>query len=176
MHARDQPPPNNDVWLNRLVHPEDREIARNHRPIVGTGPWLANNDRSKWIGPAFDTAGAAGAAGPGGDYIYRTLVDLTGFDPATVVLTGGWATDNEGLDIIVNGVSTGLRNTTGFPALTPFTISSGLLAGVNKIEFKLNNASAGYTGLRVDNVRALGTALPPGTQPYIVEQPQTGVE
>ncbi|MBC7993553.1 MAG: PAS domain-containing protein [Rhizobacter sp.] len=36
--SRDQPPPNNDVWLNQLVHPQDREIARNHRPIVGTGP------------------------------------------------------------------------------------------------------------------------------------------
>jgi len=35
---RDEPPPHNDVWLNRLVHPEDREIARSHRPVVGTGP------------------------------------------------------------------------------------------------------------------------------------------
>ncbi|MBT9526176.1 MAG: PAS domain-containing protein [Rhizobacter sp.] len=35
---REQPPPHNDVWLNQLVHPEDREIARSHRPIVGTGP------------------------------------------------------------------------------------------------------------------------------------------
>jgi PAS domain S-box-containing protein len=35
---RDQPPPNNEVWLNQLVHPDDREIARNHRPVVGTGP------------------------------------------------------------------------------------------------------------------------------------------
>ncbi|MET0335782.1 MAG: PAS domain-containing protein [Rhizobacter sp.] len=35
---RDQLPPEHDVWLNQLVHPEDREIARNHRPITGTGP------------------------------------------------------------------------------------------------------------------------------------------
>jgi PAS domain S-box-containing protein len=35
---RDQPPPSNDVWLNQLVHPEDRDIARNHRPVTGTGP------------------------------------------------------------------------------------------------------------------------------------------
>jgi PAS domain S-box-containing protein len=35
---RDQPPPGNDVWLNQLVHPEDREIASHHRPVIGTGP------------------------------------------------------------------------------------------------------------------------------------------
>jgi PAS domain S-box-containing protein len=35
--AREQPPPSNNVWLNQLVHPEDREIARNHRPVTGTG-------------------------------------------------------------------------------------------------------------------------------------------
>ncbi len=36
--ARDEPPPHHDRWLNELVCPEDREIARNHRPVVGTGP------------------------------------------------------------------------------------------------------------------------------------------
>ncbi len=36
--ALGEPPPRNDRWLNELVHPEDREIARSHRPIVGTGP------------------------------------------------------------------------------------------------------------------------------------------
>ncbi|MBC7956387.1 MAG: PAS domain-containing protein [Cytophagales bacterium] len=35
---RDEPPPGNDRWLNQLVHPEDRETARNHRPINGTAP------------------------------------------------------------------------------------------------------------------------------------------
>jgi PAS domain S-box-containing protein len=35
---RDQPPPGHDVWLNQLVHPDDREIARSHRPVIGTGP------------------------------------------------------------------------------------------------------------------------------------------
>ncbi len=35
---RDGPAPTNDVWLDQLVHPEDREIARNHRPVTGTGP------------------------------------------------------------------------------------------------------------------------------------------
>ena len=32
-----EPPPDNRRWLNELVHPDDREIARKHRPVVGTG-------------------------------------------------------------------------------------------------------------------------------------------
>ena len=143
-------------------------------PIV-TGPWVANNAGSKWIGPRFDTAGAAGAAGAGGDYTYRLIVDLAGFDPATVEILGDWATDNGGLDILLNGVATGQRNTVQFTAFTPFRLSSGLLAGPNIIDFKLNNSAVGYTGLRVDRLRGLGNALPAGTVPSIITQPQ-GVE
>jgi hypothetical protein len=141
-------------------------------PIVA-GPWVANTARSKWIGPRPETSGAAGAVGSGGDYVYRTIVDLTGFDPASVAIAGFWSTDNEGLDILVNGVSTGQRNTAQFPSFTPFSVTSGLLAGLNNIDFKLNNSAVGYTGLRVDNVSALGTALPAGTAPFIVQQPQS---
>jgi hypothetical protein len=140
-------------------------------PIV-TGPWVANNAGSKWIGPRFDTSGAAGAVGVGGDYVYRIILDLAGFDPATVIVTGVWATDNEGSDIFINGQSTGQKNTTQFTGLTPFTISSGFVAGLNSIEFKLNNSAVGYTGLRVDQVRVLAAALPPGTRPFIITQPQ----
>ncbi len=140
-------------------------------PIVA-GPWVANNAGSKWIGPRFDTAGAAGAVGVGGDYTYRTVVDLAGFDPATIAVSGVWATDNDGVDIFVNGQSSGRRNTVQFNAFTAFTLNSGFLAGPNVIEFKVNNSAAGYTGLRVDQIRVLGDALPAGTQPFIVTQPQ----
>lgn len=34
---RDQPPPFNEAWL-QMVHPDDRAIARDHRPVIGTGP------------------------------------------------------------------------------------------------------------------------------------------
>ena len=140
-------------------------------PIV-TGPWVANNAGSKWVGPRVETSAAAGAEDAGGDYTYRTTVDLTGFDPASVVITGVWSTDNGGIDIIVNGHSTGQPNTDQFVAFTPFTINSHLVAGVNTIDFKLNNSSVGYTGLRVDRIRGVGTALPPNTAPFIVTQPQ----
>lgn len=143
-------------------------------PIVA-GPWVANNAGSKWVGPRLDTAGAAGGAGVAGDYVYRTIVDVTGYDPASVTITGLWATDNEGLDILINGASTGQKNTVQFVGYTPFTISQNIQHGLNVVEFKLNNSAVGWTGLRVDRMRALGNALPPNTAPFIVTQPQSVV-
>ncbi len=144
--------------------PESREAFVHDStvfPIV-SGPWVANTERSKWISPRFNSSAAAG-----GDYAYRTMFDLSGYDPATAVLLGAWATDNQGTDIKLNGAGTGLQNSAQFGSLTPFTISSGFQAGVNTLEFHLNNADpqGGYTGLRVDNLR-LGalplSAAPPG--------------
>ena len=135
-------------------------------PIV-TGPWLANNAGSKWIGPRLETSGAAG-----GDYFYRLTVDLTGLNPSTVTISGDWTSDNAGSDILVNGLPSGQSNPGNFGALAPFTLNSGFLAGLNTIDFKANNASAGYTGLRVNRIRGLADALPPGTMPFIVTQPQ----
>lgn len=145
-------------------------------PIVA-GPWLANTALSKWIGPQFNTSGSQGdptdvGAGPG-VYVYRTTFDLTGFDLNTVRITGNWATDNEGVDIRVNGVSTGITNVAQFINLTPFLLSSGnatFTTGVNFLEFRVRNASLGYTGLRVEGMKGFGTILP-GTVPYIVTQP-----
>ncbi len=133
-------------------------------PIV-TGPWVANTDRSKWIAPLVNSVEAAG-----GDYAYHTTFDLTGYDPATAVLLGAWATDNLGTDIKLNGVSTGLQNGSQFGSLTPFTLTTGFVTGVNTLEFHLNNADlvTGYTGLRVDNLRV--GALPLGLAPSLTVQ------
>ncbi len=35
---REQAAPDSRRWLNELVHPDDRDIARGHRPVMGTGP------------------------------------------------------------------------------------------------------------------------------------------
>ncbi|MGK0188943.1 MAG: hypothetical protein ACI9R3_004758 [Verrucomicrobiales bacterium] len=123
-------------------------------PWVEQGPDSEFPD-SQWIGPIDNTNGAEG------DYIYRMSFDLTGFDPATVVLTGSWATDNTGPDMLLNGVSTGLSNAGNFDSFTPFTINSGFVDGGNVLEFVVNNAgnAANPTGLRIDNLRAVGTAV-----------------
>lgn len=136
-------------------------------PIVD-GTWLRNNTLSKWIGPRLETSAAAG-----GDYVYRLTFDLTGFQPGSVAITGNWSSDNSGLDILINGVSTGNTTDGNFGAFTPFIVQTGFIPGLNTLDFKLNNAAAGYTGLRVQGIRGLGDALPPGTPPVILEHPQS---
>lgn len=85
-----------------------------------------------------------------------------------VRVVGSWAVDNTGLDILVNGVSTGITSP-GFGSYVSFTITSGLLAGANTLDFRINNAPAtpNPTGLRV-NLRGL-LDLQPG-QPTVALQ------
>jgi Immunoglobulin domain/Immunoglobulin I-set domain len=143
-------------------------------PIVA-GPWIANSASSKWIGPRFNTAASAVGA-----YTYRTTIDLTDRDPSTVVILGRWSVDNAGLDIRVNGVSTGNPQNPGFNVWTPFAIGSSnatFVAGVNTIDFIAENQAApGYTGLKVE-ILASNVRIPPGILPVITGQPQsrTGV-
>lgn len=137
-------------------------------PIV-TGPWLANSASSKWIGPKFNTVDALG-----GDYVYEVSFDLTGFDPATAIVLGGWATDNGGTDIRLNGTSLGLVNSAQFAVLTPFELSGGFSAGINTIEFLVNNAADGYTALRVEGLR-VGAIRSASAPSVTIEATATGV-
>jgi hypothetical protein len=129
---------------------------------ISDGTWLRDTDTSKWIGPELNTAADAI-----GIYTYRTVVDLTGRDPKTVVILGGWATDNTGNDILVNGVSTGNTQSPGFNAYTPFAIygtNTTFVAGTNTIDFVVENVAAvGYTGLRVEIQQS--NVLPAGSNP-----------
>ncbi len=138
-------------------------------PLVA-GPWVANSATSKWVGPRPNTSGAAGETvdhGAGaGVYVYRTTVDLTGYAPAGITITGNWATDNVGLDIKVNegnplvaDSSTGQTNQAEFTAFTGFTLNksnSTFVNGVNTIDFHVKNSGpgAGYTGLRISGLTA----------------------
>lgn len=132
------------------AYPGPDAIVLNDGWPIQAGVWLLNGPSSKWIGPQADQ-GSTGAGNAEGDYTYETTIDLTGYDVSRVQLVGGWACDNTGVDILVNGVSTGLSNS-GFGSLAPFTISTGLVAGKNTLAFKMNNlpVTPNPTGLRVD--------------------------
>lgn len=171
-----------------IVNPDNTESTVSLVQSNLPGAWLANSATSRWIGPRSNTAGAAALAandgeGPG-TYVYRTQIDLTGFNLATVQIKGSWATDNSGLEIRVNSVSTSPVITLASPAntfgsLTPFTINvanaPGLIAGVNTIDFVVKNedAATGFTGLRIDGLSAVGF-IAANTPPHIAIQPVGG--
>lgn len=125
-------------------------------PING-GPWVANNANSRWIGPD------QSSYGPAGNYTYATQFTLpANTNLATVNVSGLWATDDPGLDIEINTLSTG-QVSAGFASLVPFSITSGFQIGLNTIEFLVQNAG-GPTGLRVDKIRGDYSLIPePGT-------------
>jgi uncharacterized repeat protein (TIGR01451 family) len=121
--------------------------------------WTLDGSNSKWIAPRTDVS----AGNASGIYLYRTTVDLSGLDPVTAQITGQWATDNDGLDILLNGNSTGNQNFLGFNfgSFAPFTVGRGFRTGTNTLDFLVHQSGAGTpTGLRVE---LSGTARLPCT-------------
>ena len=80
----------------------------------------SRRENSSRCGPVVGSAAMASDAGAGpGVYVYRASLDLTGFDLATMVISGKWATDNFGVKIRVNGTDVGFPNTVGTTYLHP---------------------------------------------------------
>ena len=130
-------------------------------------PWLndASSTTSRWI----TTSTATNV--PFGDYVFRTTFDLTGFVANTATITGQWAADNTGLNILLNGTSLGFTSS-GFSAYSPFTVTSGnpaFLAGLNTLDFVVRNdpgepPADNPAGLRVQltgQANLVATPVPP---------------
>jgi hypothetical protein len=143
-------------------------------PIAPNGPYLGDNATSAWIGPnnQGDLHGVVGT------YDYRTTFTLTAAQASAFLVTGNWATDNAGLDILINGQSTGnhigsaLGSYAGFEQYTPFQIGSGFQSGDNTLDFLVYNGSEGSntddnpTALRVDGI--VGTTVAPEPSSFAV--------
>jgi hypothetical protein len=130
-------------------------FVENSVPGFPVPPWLGDSAVSAWISPSVSTYAPSDGSGTA-NYRYETKFDLTGFNPGTVRLNGQWATDNNGVDILINGTSTGQLNTNQFAAWTPFQITNGFVAGTNRLTFIVNNGGPGApvgndpTGLRAE--------------------------
>ncbi len=118
------------------------------------GVWMAGSGAG-WIGPGAD----GDTSWNGGYYVYETSIDLTGYDPTTATLTGAVASDDH-VSIYLNRGGSALFSSSGFSAATPFTISSGFVAGVNQIDFVVQNDS-GPTGLLVEDGSLEASAVTP---------------
>lgn len=120
--------------------------SANNFPV---GPWIGDDSLSAWIGPNSD----AQLNGPAGNYDYRTTFSLAGLNAESASIKGVWSTDNAGVDILLNGASTG-NTAGGFQSFYNLAITTGFVDGLNTLDFIVNNAD-GPTGLRTELV---GTA------------------
>ena len=140
------------------LYPGPNSLVANPIP---SGYWLANSATSQWIAPAQNqNYPGPGTPHPAGLYTYRLSFNLTGIDPNTVVVTGNWGCDNIGSAIRINGVTVGF-SPPGYNPLSAFSVASGFVAGINQLDFVVNNYSAGGsnpTGLRVQGISGSGTA------------------
>jgi hypothetical protein len=129
-----------------IVSPAQQGIVINQASIPGS--WVANSLTSRWI---WETAAGTPISV---DRTFRTTFDLTGLDAATASIAGGWSTDNSGLDILINGISTS-QTCGGFSAVCGFSVASGFLSGINTLDFVVRDVG-GIAGFLVSSLN--GTA------------------
>ena len=99
------------------------------------GAWLANTSGYSWI------SSSSSGSGGSGDYYFRTVFDLTGYDPSTAALTFQCAVDNYpsptsyfSLNGGAYGGSCGSTNN-GYQFAGVQTINSGFVSGTNSLSF-----------------------------------------
>jgi hypothetical protein len=123
---------------------------------IGSHNWMADSALGKWIGPHSPEVNDAP-----GTYTYTETFDLTAYILSSVVLTGGFASDNSAT-IKLNGAGS-FPTSAGFTSLTSFTINSGFVAGINTLTFIVTNGpgtTGNPTGLIV-NLSGAGTQIAP---------------
>lgn len=129
--------------------------------VTGKAAGWATGTNSQWLAPG--TYGTTAQAV--GNYSYQTTFDLAHLQYATAQLTGQYAADDCLVDVLLNGVSTGIKSsgtcgvTNYYGIFTSFSITSGFIAGVNTLTFILQNAHTNPNPTGVD-IQISGTALP----------------
>ncbi len=134
--------------------------------------WVANAPDSAWIAPVQDDYAFAEA----GVYDYVMEFDLSSEELAGFRLDGLWATDEAGLDIFINGVSTG-QTSSGSSSLSSFSITDGFVAGLNTLVFRVENGGTepNPTGLRVTFTDAPAPPVRPIPEPSTLALLAVGV-
>jgi hypothetical protein len=107
--------------------------------VSNTAPYFPNNAASGWVweqanGFPINTT-----------LRFETTFDLTGFDQTSAAISGAWGTDNNGLDILLNGHDTGITllgsTVSNFTQLHAFTINNPawFVSGANTLDFDVQD-------------------------------------
>lgn len=148
--------------------------------VTSLWAWVANGPKSNWLTPT-SYPGTSGNV-----YTYQTTFDLTGLDPATAKISGSWSCDDGGW-LFLNGKLVAelpfgamfaqlhgiqLGDAGSYFTFTPnhdFQLTSGFVAGINKLEFVVWDWGSGASGVRAEFSSA--TADPPLKQVKIDVRP-----
>jgi hypothetical protein len=122
--------------------------------------WLANTNASQWLAPTADQSLGGLPCNQAGTYVYRTQFDLSNLDPATAIIQGGWATDDLGSTILLNGAQV-YQGTGSYDVFSPFTINAGFVPGVNTLDFVVEDQGC-PGGIRIE---LTGSAQPSASIP-----------
>lgn len=140
-----------------ILAPSQAAVVINAASIPGS--WIANTPSHRWVWQM------ATGQPTGVTLTFRTMFDLTGLDPTSAIISGQWATDNTGIDIEINGTSTG-NTCPGFTAFCNFTVNSGFTSGINNLDFIVNDFGV-ISGFLVGSIS--GTANRIGGGPSVPE-------
>lgn len=129
-------------------------------------PWEPANTSSAWVRPT------AGPAIPGDPpqgvgasilYDYAITINLTLAQVTNgISIRGKWATDNNGVDILVNSTSLGYTTPNEYFRFSDFTLNRGFIAGDNTIHFQVRNID--QNGGNPAGFRAEFTSVPEGAE------------
>ncbi|HLG56869.1 MAG TPA: M23 family metallopeptidase [Vicinamibacterales bacterium] len=138
---------------------------------VLSAPNAGNDAVSKWIRPI----GGTPAVDPAGQYVFRLTFSLTDVEAQTAIITGRWATDDTGTDVLINGVSTGQRTTQTF-IYSPFVVGGGFRPGLNTLDFVVANQDCASCPLNpvALRVEVVGRAISTASLPTLTQLPNTG--
>jgi peptidoglycan hydrolase-like protein with peptidoglycan-binding domain len=140
-----------------LADPPDRAYATDNQWPLGTlgAAWMPNTATSRWISPKADETQGSDA----GAYTYQAIIDLAGYDPASVALSVNLWVDNDVTAVRLNGIDLGL-GASGFAGFATLAIGGPFRTGLNALEFDVcnrNGPAPNPTGLRAE----FAFAVPP---------------
>lgn len=115
---------------------------------IDNGAWVNDSAASAWLVPDTDFF-FLDQAGITDSITYRTTFDLSAFSAPGWRIDGRWAADDSGLTIRLNGVVVPGTAVAQADRWTGFSITSGILPGLNTLEFT-TFSTVSPTGLRVE--------------------------
>jgi len=120
--------------------------------VVGGAPTYIQTPPSRWVWQTWQQQPTNVTL------TFRTTFNLSAFLVGSTSLSGSWATDNLGLDILINGQSTG-NTCAGFTSLCAFSITNGFVAGTNTIDFIVQDTGV-VGGMLVSSLAGITAPIP----------------